>query len=151
MRTTRGFTLIEVLIVVVTLSILAVLVVPQLASATEDATRTSIRAQLQQIDKQIETYKSENDAHLPTAHPTDPMGDAGANGGWGILVSSSYLKEQPVNAYTGKSLVRLGSFADAREATRTDPLGWHYTVVNVTRLDLYAMGYDADTDTLSHE
>ncbi len=150
MRHKHGFTLIEVMIVVVTLGILAVLVVPQLASATEDATRTAIRAQLAMIDKQVELYKSERDGDLPTSHATEPMGDAGTNGGWGILVAGEYLKEQPINAYTGRSAVIEGDFVEARDAEQTNVLGWHYQVVGI-RLDIYAMGYDPDTDTLSHE
>ncbi|GAB4545097.1 MAG: hypothetical protein Tsb0013_02680 [Phycisphaerales bacterium] len=150
MRHTQGFTLIEVMIVVVTLGILAVLVVPQLANATEEATRTSIRGQLQMIDKQIELYKTEHDGDLPTADPVDPMGDAGANSGWGVLVSGQYLKEEPVNAYTGRTQVIEGAFEDARDAPQASVLGWHYQIVGV-RLDVYAMGYDPDTDTLSHE
>lgn len=150
MRTRTGFTLIEVMIVVVTLGILAVLVVPQLANATEDATRTSIRGQLQMIDKQIELYKSEHDSDLPTAHPTDPMGDEGTMNGWGIMVNGEYLKEEPINAYTGRTAVIEGDFADAMDLPQTSALGWHYQVVGI-RLDVYAAGYDPDTDTLSHE
>ena len=150
MRQSNGFTLLEVMIVVVTLGILAVLVVPQLASATEDATRTSIRGQLQMIDKHIEVYKTAHDGTLPTQHATDPMGDAGTSNGWGIMVSESYLKEQPTNAYTRSTSVVEGSFTDARDATQDSPLGWHFSVVG-SRLDVYAIGYDPDTDTLEHE
>ena len=150
MRQSQGFTLIEVMIVVVTLGILAVLVVPQLANATEEATRTSIRGQLQMIDTQVELYKSEHDGDLPTANPTDPMGDAGTNSGWGVMVSGSYLKEEPVNAYTGRTAIIAGTLQDARDAQQTSALGWHYQVVGI-RLDVFAMGYDPDADSLSHE
>ncbi|MEM1423869.1 MAG: prepilin-type N-terminal cleavage/methylation domain-containing protein [Planctomycetota bacterium] len=150
MRRPNGFTILEVMIVVVTLGILAVLVMPQLASATEDATRTSIRGQLEMIDKHVEVYKTAHDGALPTQDPNDPMGDDGTNSGWGVMISGGYLKEQPQNAYTGSTIVAEGSFADARDATRETPLGWHYKVVGV-RLDVYAIGYDPDTDTLEHE
>jgi prepilin-type N-terminal cleavage/methylation domain-containing protein len=151
MRRANAFTLIEMMIVVVTLSILAVLVVPQLASATEEATRTSIRGQLQTIDKQVQSYQVAHDGALPTTHPTSPMGDGGANAGWGILVSEEYLKSAPANAYTGSVILTEGTFTDARDASKTTPLGWHYAVISESRLDIYAIGYDPDTDTLSHE
>lgn len=151
MRHANAFTFIEVMIVVVTLSILAVLVVPQLASATEEATRTSIRAQLQTIDKHVQSYLIAHDGELPTTHATNPMGDGNANSGWGVLVSEDYLKESPTNAYSGSVVVSEGTFTDARDAPKTTPLGWHFAVVGGTRLDVYAIGYDPDTDTLSHE
>ena len=150
MRTDRAFTILEVMIVVVTLGILAVLVMPQLASATEDATRTSIRGQLQMIDKHIEIYKTAHDGALPTSDANDPMGTDANNNGWGVMVSLSYLKEQPTNAYTRNTRVTEGSFADARDMAQETPLGWHYAVIG-SRLDVYAIGYDPDTDRLAHE
>ncbi len=151
MRTPKGFSLLEVMIVVVTLGILATVVVPQLASASSDATRASIRAQMQTINKQIELFRGANDGDLPTMHATDPAGEGMAKGGWGVLVSSAYLKDQPTNAYTGSAVLVGGNFASARLGTEDDANGWHYEVVGSTQFSVFPVGYDADIDRLSHE
>ncbi len=61
----RGFTLIEILIVVVILGILAAIVVPQFSNASQEATASSIRSQLQTIRGQIELYRVRNAGALP--------------------------------------------------------------------------------------
>ena len=52
----RGFTLIEILIVVVILGILSSIVIPQFTNATEDAEETSARAQLNILRGQMSMY-----------------------------------------------------------------------------------------------
>lgn len=151
MRIPKGFSLLEVMIVVVTLGILAAVVMPQLASASSDATRASIRTQSQTISRQVELYRGSNDGDSPTAHPTDPMGEGMAKQGWGVLVSTAYLKEAPVNAYTGSALLVSGDFATARIGLKTDPEGWAYEIVGSGPLSVFPFGYDADLDQLSHE
>src|SRR5437762_13968021 len=63
-RTTRkGFTLVEILIVVIILGILAAIVIPQFTSASQDARKNSLSSQLQTLRSQLELYKLE---HLDT-------------------------------------------------------------------------------------
>ena len=52
----RGFTLIEILIVVVILGVLSSIVIPQFTNATEDAEETSARAQLNILRGQMSMY-----------------------------------------------------------------------------------------------
>jgi type II secretion system protein G len=63
----RGFTLIEILIVVVILGILAAIVIPQFTNASQEATTSAIRSQLQSIRGQVELYRVRNGGVLPTA------------------------------------------------------------------------------------
>ena len=63
----RGFTLIEILIVVVILGILASIVVPQFSNASQEATASSIRSQLQTIRGQVELLRVRNAGALPTS------------------------------------------------------------------------------------
>lgn len=61
----RGFTLIEILIVVVILSILAAIIVPQFAGASEEAAESSIKSTLKAVRTQIEVYRMYNDGEPP--------------------------------------------------------------------------------------
>jgi len=53
----RGFTLVEILIVVIILGILAAIVIPQFTNASTEARENSVRSQLQTLRSQIELYK----------------------------------------------------------------------------------------------
>jgi prepilin-type N-terminal cleavage/methylation domain-containing protein len=66
-----GFTLVEVLIVVVILGILAATVLPQFSQATKDAKESSLVQNLQMIRHQIGLYKFQHDGKLPAAGTAD--------------------------------------------------------------------------------
>ena len=53
----KGFTLIEILIVVIILGILAAIVIPQFTSASTEARESNLRSQLQTLRSQIALYK----------------------------------------------------------------------------------------------
>lgn len=59
-RTQRGFTLIEVMVVVVILGILAGLVVPRLLDRPEEARRTKAVMQIKSIEEALALYKLDN-------------------------------------------------------------------------------------------
>jgi type II secretion system protein G len=67
----RGFTLIEILIVVVIIGILATMVVPKFADARREASVSSVRNQLQTLRAQVEVYRAKNGGAAPVA--TDLM------------------------------------------------------------------------------
>src|SRR5438105_15431211 len=62
-----GFTLVEILIVVIILGILAAIVIPQFTSASQDARKNSLASQLQTLRSQIELYKLQHLDNLPSA------------------------------------------------------------------------------------
>jgi general secretion pathway protein G len=109
----RGFTLVEILIVVIILGILAAIVIPQFTNASEDARKSSLVSQLQTLRSQVELYKLEH----REAYPTD---DNSATGAWdwdkltkktdedGTVnettgIRGPYLQAPPVNGLTGGS------------------------------------------------
>src|SRR5881392_1027324 len=61
-----GFTLVEILIVVIILGILAAIVIPQFTSASQDARKNSLTSQLQTLRSQLELYKLQHLDQLPT-------------------------------------------------------------------------------------
>lgn len=130
MRSSRktGFTLVEILIVVVILGILAAIVVPQFVNASDSAIKGALQSQLQTISSQIELYRVQNGGAYPTEDPDDPMEDGGNNDGWGVMVGQDYLKEVPMNGYTKSGVVAFSDDAqgDSEAATRDDDNGWYY-------------------------
>ena len=61
-----GFTLIEVLIVVVMLGILAAMVVPQFMSAADETREESLQAILHRVRQQLEIYKEQHRGQYPS-------------------------------------------------------------------------------------
>ena len=68
----KGFTLVELLIVVIILAILAAIVVPQFASSTDDAKISSLDSTLSNMRSAVDLYRQQH-----AAYP----GDADATGG----------------------------------------------------------------------
>lgn len=73
-RKASGFTLVEILIVVVILGILAAIVIPQFTNASESAKSSSLQSQLQTIRSQLELYQVQHNGNYPAT------GGVGANG-----------------------------------------------------------------------
>jgi general secretion pathway protein G len=68
-----GFTLVEILIVVVILGILAAIVIPQFSNASSEARESSLTSNLQAVRSQIELFKIQ---HLQDELPGDDAGTA---------------------------------------------------------------------------
>jgi type II secretion system protein G len=65
MRAKSGFTLVEILIVVVILGILAAIVIPQFTSASTEAKESALVSDLQSVRSQVELYKIHHNDNLP--------------------------------------------------------------------------------------
>ncbi len=66
MRAKSGFTLVEILIVVVILGILAAIVIPQFTEASTEAKLSSLCTDLQTLRSQIELYKIQHNDVPPS-------------------------------------------------------------------------------------
>ncbi|WP_197442411.1 type IV pilin protein [Lignipirellula cremea] len=88
MRTKReGFTLVEVMIVVVTMAIIAGMVIPQFNEAVQDAKVSAALSNLHMLSNAIENYKVQHDGRAPDdltgqtlpqlTHRTDKAGNIG--------------------------------------------------------------------------
>jgi prepilin-type N-terminal cleavage/methylation domain-containing protein len=65
MRKEEGFTLVELLIVVIILGILAAVAIPQFGSSTDDAKLSSMQTNLSSLRNAVELYKSEHNSVYP--------------------------------------------------------------------------------------
>src|SRR6201995_1136359 len=63
----RGFTLVEILIVVIILGILAAIVIPQFTNASNDARNSSVQSTLQTMRSQLELFKIQHSDPPPAA------------------------------------------------------------------------------------
>jgi general secretion pathway protein G len=65
-RNDRGFTFIEIMVVVAILAILAALVVPRIMGRTDDAKRTAAKVQIRNIEGALQLYKLDNGVYPST-------------------------------------------------------------------------------------
>ena len=152
-RAKRGFTLVEILIVVVILGILAAIVIPQFSQASTDAKANSLMSDLQTLRSQISLYKIQHNDKVPALVDvqldvsavgtgaltgyTDVDGDIDAKDATHIY--GPYLLTVPVNPFTGTNTVGA-----------TNASGWVYVVTSGTEATIHA-GADTTPDTLLHE
>jgi general secretion pathway protein G len=66
LRCERGFTFIEIMVVVAILAILAALVVPRIMGRTDDAKRTAAKVQIRNIEGALQLYKLDNGIYPTT-------------------------------------------------------------------------------------
>ncbi len=78
----KGFTLVELLIVVIILAILAAIVIPQFSSATVDAQESALDSNLNALRSAIDLYRAQHSGKYPGAvaatGATCTVGSAGA-------------------------------------------------------------------------
>jgi prepilin-type N-terminal cleavage/methylation domain-containing protein len=136
-RVRNGFTLVEILIVVVILGILAAIVVPLMAGATTDAAIATAQTELNKVRRAVEVFKVSNDNNLPTVVAGD--------GTWGEIVSRSYLQDAPTNQYVGGANSRVIAFGNGPDAAFQTTHGWIY---DTTTGDVWAGGFDSKDQPL---
>ena len=104
-----GFTLVEILIVVVILGILAAIVIPQFTEASTEAKESRLLSDLQSMRSQIELYKIQHNDEMPgsgTASFEDAMtkytdvdGALAAVQAPGAGVYGPYIQKIPTNPW----------------------------------------------------
>ena len=111
-RKANGFTLVEILIVVVILGILAAIVIPQFTNASETAKASNLSSQLQSIRSQLELYQVQHNGSYPDLSAnwnkftmfTDISGNTNATK-TSTFAYGPYLQQSPTNPFTNSSTV----------------------------------------------
>jgi len=128
----KGFTLIEILIVVIILGILAAIVIPQFTNASKEAKQSSLVTMVQSLRSQIALFKLQHNDRLPGANPVvDSAGTFVPATFWAQMtlfsdlaggtvaakdathVYGPYMQSTPVNPLTNASVVADGTTAVA--------------------------------------
>ena len=125
MKAKGGFTLVEILIVVVILGILAAIVIPQFTEASTEAKTSSLCTDLQTMRSQIELYKVQHNDDLPgegTATFVEAM--TGQTDIYGAVGSDygPYVQKIPTNAFTDKDSVDVAGTGTLGD----DSHGWDF-------------------------
>jgi general secretion pathway protein G len=129
MRAKSGFTLVEILIVVVILGILAAIVIPQFTNASTEAKESALASDLQSVRSQVELYKIQHNDNLPgvangthiagsgfaSAMTTATDQDGAAGGRFG-----PYMQKIPANPFNDLSTVEVDGTAGNND------YGWNF-------------------------
>ena len=156
----HGFTLIEILIVVVIIGILAGITIPQFTSATTEARETMLRDEMRFMRSQLVIYRAQH-RDTPAGYPGGNLGatpDAAtfvahmtqhtdASGNYNATGSDTYkyppyLSQIPENPITKKDGVWVVTGAGFPDPDESQPYGWIYNaelgkiIPNLTGTDL---------------
>ncbi|HEY7115472.1 MAG TPA: prepilin-type N-terminal cleavage/methylation domain-containing protein [Tepidisphaeraceae bacterium] len=134
-RNNKGFTLVEILIVVIILGILAAIVIPQFTNASTDAKKNSLTSQLQTIRSQLELYKLQHNDVLPDfagkqwvqmTMKSDATGDTGAT----TMDFGPYLQQIPTNPLNNNTTVATGTTDADTSSTFAAGTGFYINTTN---------------------
>ncbi len=135
----QGFTLVEILIVVIILGILAAIVIPQFTEASSEARISNLMTNLQTIRSQVLLYKTQ---HLEN-YPADDDGEAhdefedemcnysDEDGNTNATPDSDhpygpYLTSIPVNPISNDNTVRVVQDGDTAFSAPDTDGGWYF-------------------------
>jgi general secretion pathway protein G len=126
----RGFTLVEILIVVIILGILAAIVIPRFSSATTDSKNSSVAETLRSIRSQLELFKVQH-ADTPPVLTSgwtvmlgkSTLGEVGPTAGTTTGTLGPYFANPPMNPFNNQTAVGT---------TFSTTVGWVYTVSGST-------------------
>ncbi|MFP4355534.1 MAG: prepilin-type N-terminal cleavage/methylation domain-containing protein [Phycisphaerae bacterium] len=132
-HSTTAFTLVEILIVVIILGILAAIVIPQFASASDDAANSAFVSDLRTFTKAAYLFMGE------TGELLEDSGSGHVPAGWGSYIDTDAWLAGP----------NIGGVWDVEQKDTggvTSALGVHFNGTGATRDDPFMLGIDQIVD-----
>jgi general secretion pathway protein G len=131
-----GFTLVEILIVVIILAILAAIVIPNLADIPSIVRETNLKENLSKVRAHIQVYRNVH-AGLPDGdrfveqmtQPTSFEGEV-AEARDADHIYGPYLEQMPANPITGSRIVRTSNDPEQLFPPGDQDGGWWYNEAN---------------------
>lgn len=128
----NAFTLIEVLIVVIIMTVLAATIIPQFSSSTTDAKESSLQFNLHTIRSQIKMYKVQHAGKVPELAKfedqiTKSTAINGNTTGTDLDYGPYYQGKFPINSFNNSSdIVAVATIGTEPTGVVVGGAGWQY-------------------------
>ncbi len=144
-----GFTLIEMLIVIVVLGILAMIIIPQITVSTEDAKISTLQTNLSGMRSSIETYYAQHDSMYPGAKKetdgTNTTSDVEATAAF-FAQLTLYSRASGVTANVKDATFKFGPYVKGGALPKNPFTGTDDATVNFDESNITVRAADVGTD-----
>ena len=132
----KGFTLVEILVVVVILGLLAALVIPNVIGQSDEARRTAAAVQIKEIENALDIYRLHNGFYPTTEQGLEALvTKATTNPQPKKFVDGGYMKKVPLDPWKNPFIYRSPGEKGAIDIICTGPDGEEGTGNNITNHD----------------
>ena len=137
-RPTRGFTLIELIAVIVVLAILAGVAVPRYFDYTDRAKSAAVQGTLGNVRSACQNFYANATINGTAAYPTLAQ----------LMTVGTVMQDSlPTNPYNNLNTITPATAAEWTARTATGSFGWRYYVDNTTTPPVYGFYCNSSTAT----
>lgn len=124
----QGFTLVEVLIVVVIMAVLAAAIIPQFTDSTKDAKQSTGKFNLHTLRGQLEVYRAQHNGEYPDVLSKLTVKTNADHTTGGTPTLGPYVREIPDDSVTGSNAVATSTANPISVSGTTG--GWIYNAAS---------------------